>query len=176
MDDKITVYRLSLFARIFNLLFCIILTLALVFIEEYTDNIVERCSIVIGVLLYDTICYLFCFKTYVQLNFKKGKLIMREPFGTIKSKREIAIDDLIEFKIIDDKYNLKDNDFYVEIVAKNGFTRRFTWCQYRFYLFHKSAYNDLRVKLRVWCGECNLALSRYREIELAELEKALEEL
>jgi hypothetical protein len=72
--------------------------------------------------------------------------------------------------------NLKDNDFYVEIVAKNGFTRRFTWCQYRFYLFHKSAYNDLRVKLRVWCGECNLALSRYREIELAELEKALEEL
>jgi hypothetical protein len=156
-SNKIIIYQMTLLDRILGmgsvLFFVGLPVVSLILGLEYKFEIAVFLLIMI---VYSIFMYFNVFKTYICLDIKNSKLIIRETPG-LKSE-EISLDSILDIKIFDGVYT---KEFFTININMQGYTKKIeSWSvppSSRIAMFGR--YKRQTKRLKKFCDECNRYLN-----------------
>lgn len=157
--DKIIIYQMPLLERLIGIFSAMVLTsIPVVCLILGYESKLEIIILLLCMILYCIFIYFNAFKTYICLDIKNQKLIIREDPGIHSIK--IDMDDVIDLHVVDGvEYKYL---FTIDINYISGHTKKIkSWSHHpscRLAMFN--VYGRQTKRLKKFCYECNCILSK----------------
>lgn len=157
-SNKIIVYQMPLFERIMGIFSMVVLTsipiLGLIIpLYESKKELIVVLVLLIAMILYCFFMYFNIFMTYICLDVKNKKLVIRESPGF--KKEELYLDNIIDIKVSD---GIDYKELFTIDIHCNGYTKKIiSWStEPRLTLFN--TYKRQIKRLKNFTEKCNQVL------------------
>lgn len=156
-NSKIIIYQMTLLDRILGILSCLLfISIPIIALVLGFEHVVAMVILLLVMLIFCIFMYFNVFKTYICLDKKSKKLIIRETPGL--KKEEFPLENLLSIEVKDGIDTKKD--FTIDIIMP-GCTRKFyTWSDplySRIAIF--GGFKRQTKRLKRFCQECNKYLN-----------------
>lgn len=158
LNNKIIIFQMTLMDRILGVLSAVLLTIIpiLCLILGF-EQVIEMIILLLIMFVYCVFMFFNVFKTYICLDKKNKKFIIRETPGL--KKIELDLENIISIEISDGDYN---KELFTIDINMQGYTKKITsWSvppQSRISMF--GGYKRQTKRLKKFCEECNEYLNK----------------
>ncbi len=158
LNNKIIIFQMTLMDRILGVLSAVLLTIIpiLCLILDF-EQVIEMIILLLIMFVYCVFMFFNVFKTYICLDKKNKKFIIRETPGL--KKIELDLENIISIEISDGDYN---KELFTIDINMQGYTKKITsWSvppQSRISMF--GGYKRQTKRLKKFCEECNEYLNK----------------
>lgn len=158
LNNKIIIFQMTLMDRILGVLSAVLLTIIpiLCLILDF-EQVIEMIILLLIMFVYCVFMFFNVFKTYICLDKKNKKFIIRETPGL--KKIELDLENIISIEISDGDYN---KELFTININMQGYTKKITsWSvppQSRISMF--GGYKRQTKRLKKFCEECNEYLNK----------------
>lgn len=123
------------------------------------DRVLEMIILLLVMIVYCIFMFLNVFKTYIFLDIKNNKLVIRETPGL--KKEELCLENILSIGVSDGTYT---REFFTIDINMLGYTKKISsWSvppQSRISMF--GGYKRQTKRLKKFCKECNKYLSKIK--------------
>lgn len=153
LNKKITIYQMTLLDRILGICSSVLLTvIPIVCLIIKVKKIAGMIVLLIIMIAYCIFMFFNIFKTYIRLDIKNNKLIIRETPGL--KKEELFLDNILSIDVSDGIYT---KEFFTIDINMPGYTKKInSWSvppKSRISMF--GGYKKQTKRLKKFCEECN---------------------
>ena len=158
LNNKIIIFQMTLMDRILGVLSAVLFTIIpiLCLILDF-EQVIEMIILLLIIFVYCVFMFFNVFKTYICLDKKNKKFIIRETPGL--KKIELDLENIISIEISDGDYN---KELFTIDINMQGYTKKITsWSvppQSRISMF--GGYKRQTKRLKKFCEECNEYLNK----------------
>ena len=158
LNKKIIIYQMTLMDRILGVWSGILLTtIPIICLILGFEQVFGMIILLLVMVVYCVFMFLNVFKTYILLDTKNNKLIIRETPGL--KKEELFLENILSIKVSDGIYN---REFFTIDINMVGYTKKISsWSvppKSRISMF--GGYKRQTKRLRKFCEECNKYLNK----------------
>ena len=158
LNKKIVIYQMTLMDRILGVWSGILLTtIPIICLILGFEQVFEMIILLLVMIVYCVFMFLNVFKTYILLDTKNNKLIIRETPGL--KKEELFLENIISIEISDGAYT---KEFFTININMLGYTKKISsWSvppKSRISMF--GGYKKQTKRLKKFCERCNEYLNK----------------
>ncbi|MBR2447855.1 MAG: hypothetical protein IKC33_00125 [Clostridia bacterium] len=162
LNKKIIIHQMTLLDRVLGLGSAIFLTaLPIIVLILGFEPVYKMIVLLLAMIVYCLFMFFNVFKTYILLDKKNNKLIIRETLGF--KKEELFLENIVRIEVADGVYTKKF--FTIDIILRGASTKKIgSWSDpltSRVSIF--GTYKRQTKRLKKFCEECNQYLQEQKE-------------
>lgn len=152
LNKKIIIYQLTMIERILGVLSGILFTiLPISCLILGVRNVIEMIILLLLMIGYCVLVFFYVFKTYICLDIKSNKLIIREMPGF--KKEEFFLEDIISIQVSDGVYY---KEFFTIDINMLQYTKKISsWSHPTSRISMFAGYKRQTKRLKKFCERCN---------------------
>lgn len=157
-NKKIIIYQMTMVDRILGIWSGILFTtIPIISLILGCEKVIEKIIVLLVMIVYCFFLFFDVFKTYIYLDIKSNKLIIRENPGF--KKEEFFLENIISIKVSDGAYT---KEFFTIDIIMPGYTKKIkSWSvppKSKISMF--GGYKRQTKRLKKFCEKCNAYLNK----------------